>query len=154
MARRADPPALTPAAADGDLGRLGATWTVAASGRYNRVMIRAGLHRRLIALAAAYALALQALIAVAAVTAPSLGAVLCSSDHRSPGQGGRDAPAPAHELACAFCPFAGPDAAPLPEAVAIAVRFDPAPAARAAWRAAAPAIRVVLRAGLARAPPA
>jgi|SRR5580704_4021635 hypothetical protein len=118
-------------------------------------MLRARLPRRLIALTAAYALALQTLLAAVVVLAPdaAFASVICASDHLS--QGTRDAPAPpapGHD--CPFCPLAGASAAALPPCPATAVRVDGAGAPMRPSCGAVPARRLVTRAGLARAPPA
>jgi hypothetical protein len=118
-------------------------------------MFRARLPRRLIALAAAYALALQMLLAAVVVLAPdaAVASVICAPDHHWRGTG--DAPAPplpSHD--CPFCPLAGAGAAALPPCGATAVRVDGAGATIRPLRDAVPATRAVARAGLARAPPA
>jgi hypothetical protein len=117
------------------------------------MMFRTGLSRRLIALVAAYGLALQAMFAAVVVAAPStaFAAVVCASDHHSNPAGTRDPPAPGHECGCPFCPLAG---AALLSAAATMVRLSGAAAPMPPWRFAAPARPFVSRAGLARAPPA
>ncbi|HEY4920513.1 MAG TPA: DUF2946 family protein [Xanthobacteraceae bacterium] len=118
-------------------------------------MLRARLPRRLTALAAAYALALQTLLAAMAVLAPdaAVASVICASDHHW--QGTSDAPAPpapGHD--CPFCLLAGASIAAPPPWAAVAVRVDGAGTTIAPSRGALSATRAVARAGLARAPPA
>jgi hypothetical protein len=116
-------------------------------------MRRAGLHRRLVALVAAYAVALQGLLAAVAAVSPAraLEAVLCTAQAgEHPGQQGGHAP-PRPD--CTLCPLACASAVAPPASAARVVLIvalgDPMPAPRAER----PAARAMLRAGLARAPP-
>jgi hypothetical protein len=117
-------------------------------------MFRTGLSRRLIALVAAYGLALQAMFAAVVVAAPStaFASVICAPDHHWTPGGTRDTPTPGHGCDCPFCPLAS--AAALPCAAATMARISGAAAPMPPWRFAAPAKPFVSRAGLARAPPA
>jgi hypothetical protein len=118
------------------------------------MMFRTGLSRRLIALVAAYGLALQAMFAAVVVAAPgaAFASVICAPGHHWSPAGTRDTPASGHGCDCPFCPLVG--AAALPSAVATMVRIYGAAAPMPPWRFAAPARPFVSRAGLARAPPA
>jgi hypothetical protein len=119
-------------------------------------MLRTGLSRRLIALVAAYGLALQAMLAAVIVAAPGIGfaSIICAPGHPSDAGRTRQPPAPGHGCDCPLCPLAGSGAAALPSALPATIRIYAAAAPMPPWRAAAPASRMVLRAGLARAPPA
>lgn len=118
-------------------------------------MFRTGLHRRLIALVAAYGLALQALLAVVVVLSPDAAAmsVICAGERG--GAPARDLPAtPHHGFGCALCALACAGGA-TPPASASAV----APIAGFAstiWHPqwAASIARGIVRAGFARGPPA
>ena len=120
-------------------------------------MSRTGLHRRLIALAAAYALALQALfVAFAAPPGLGLDQVICTADGHAPAGGADDrSPAPGgHAPGCPLCPLAcGATLALPPVGFTVAVFVEPSAAPRLA-AVPAPVTRIVARAGLARAPPA
>jgi hypothetical protein len=119
-------------------------------------MLRSGLSRRLIALVAAYGLALQAMLAAVVVAAPStaFASVICAPDHPS-NAGGTGLPAaPGHGCDCPSCPLAGAGAAALPSGVSATVRVYGAGAPMLPWHATAPVSRIAARAGLARAPPA
>jgi hypothetical protein len=122
-------------------------------------MLRTGVSRRLIALVAAYGLALQAMLAGVVVAAPDAAfpAVICAPDHHLNAVDTRDPPtlpAPGHGSDCPFCLLACGGSTTLPSGVPTAVRFHGAAAPMPPWRSAAPASRVMPRAGLARAPPA
>jgi hypothetical protein len=122
-------------------------------------MLRTGVSRRLIALVAAYGLALQAMLAGVVVAAPDAAfpAVICAPDHHSNAAGTGDPPAlpaPGHGSNCPFCPLACGGSTTLPSTVPTAVSFASVAAPMPPWRSAAPASRVMSRAGLARAPPA
>jgi hypothetical protein len=113
---------------------------------------RIGLHRRLVALVAAYGLVLQAMLsAFAVVPIAAAEAVICTAGTSS--HGGTDAPPVPHHPDCTICPLACGGAAVPPPAVAIVSTFhvSEAPPARPVIPSVRPA---VLRAGLARAPPA
>jgi hypothetical protein len=120
-------------------------------------MFRAGLRRRLIGLAAAYALALQTLFVAVVGAASSVGAptsIICSTGGE---RGAADAPAlpaPGHRPGCAFCPLACGGAVALPSFAAAAARIDREGAPIRPRRMAASVAHAVMRAGLARAPPA
>jgi len=123
--------------------------------RYNGDMFRTGLHRRLIALVAAYGLALQALLAVAVVLSPDVGAaaVICAGE-----RGGGPQPdlpaAPHHAISCALCTLACAGGAALPASTpTVAPIAGPGAAVRQPHLAGSPP-RSVVRAGLARGPPA
>jgi len=116
-------------------------------------MRRAGLHRRLVALVAAYAVALQGLLAAIAAVSPAraLDAVVCTAQalEHSGHQDGRAPPRPD----CTLCPLACASAVVPPASAARLVLIlapgDPMPTPRAER----PVARAMLRAGLARAPP-
>ena len=116
-------------------------------------MFRAGLNRRLIALVAAYALALQTLFAVAASPLDPFASIICSIAHASPADPAPMLPPPGHRYGCAFCPLAGAGAVALPPSAATALPVEDASASMDPGHAAAPAAPAVARAGLARAPP-
>jgi hypothetical protein len=115
-------------------------------------MWRVGIHRRLVALFAAYGLVLQGLLAAVAAVAPTLAAdaVVCSVQvpaHGAPGH------APPHGSDCTLCPLIccgaiAPPARPASLAPIVGAS-DAVPAPRSAILIA----RTILRAGLARAPP-
>ena len=116
-------------------------------------MLRTGLSRRLIALVAAYGLALQALFAAVVVAAPStaFASVICAPDHPSDAGDTPHTPAPGHGCDCPFCPLAGAGAVALPSGVVSPVRvYGTAPPLRSR-RATEPANLATPRAGLARA---
>ncbi len=121
-------------------------------------MWRAGVHRRLVALVAAYGLALQGVLAAVAVASPALAldAVVCSA-HAPGGQADRNPGGnpPPHGPDCALCPFACGNAAVAPPArtATLAAILGPGEAMPAP-RPNIPVARTVLPAGLARAPPA
>ena|SRR5580704_4619357 len=118
-------------------------------------MHRLGLPRRLIALVAAYGLALQTLLAAVIAPAPdaAFASVICASDHgRDAGDTNDVPPTPGHGPCCPFCLLAGPG--PLPALATTTVRIDGAGAPMRPGRDAAPPPRPLARAGLARAPPA
>lgn len=123
--------------------------------RYNGVMFRTGLHRRLIALVAAYGLALQALLAGAVALSPSAAAasVICAGER--PGEPQREPPAtPRHGIDCALCTLAcaGGTALPTsPPMIAPIARHGPA---MRPLDPSTPIARSVVRAGFARGPPA
>ena|SRR5215472_5587966 len=109
--------------------------------------------RRLVAVAAAYGLALHGLLSVLAGATPPLDPVLCAADVPGHGGVGRNAPPASHWPDCAACPLVCGGAAVPPRAAAIvptgAVReIPPLQPILAAPRPAPP------RSGLARAPPA
>jgi hypothetical protein len=120
---------------------------------------RAGLGHRLIALVAAYALALQTLLAAGVVASPgdAFASTICSSGHA---RGAADTPAPPappasrHGLGCAFCPLACAGALAPPPGGAVALHRDDVRAPTGAWSVAVPVAHAIVRAGLARAPPA
>ena len=119
-------------------------------------MLRTGLSRRLIALVAAYGLALQAMLAAVVVAAPgtAFASVICAPDHRSNAGGGtRHDPAPGPECDCAFCPLAGAGPVALPTELPSPIRVYGNAAPMRAWRGTAPVGLAAPRAGLARAPP-
>jgi len=117
-------------------------------------MLRRTTARRLIALVAAYALALQAIVAALALGAPAVAGIICAT----PAHGGADrAPtpvAPGHDLGCSICPLAcASTLAPPPHAATIAWHADAGEKiAPPAWSR--PSLRAPARSGLARAPPA
>jgi hypothetical protein len=125
-------------------------------------MRRARLHRRLIALIAAYGLALQALLSAFAVVSPAaaldlfaIDPIICATGaHPGGGESDGSLPArPGHDVGCALCPLGcgGALAAAWPDArVSLTVHIItavPQP------RMAAAVARVGIRTGLARAPP-
>ncbi|HEY1544220.1 MAG TPA: hypothetical protein VGG01_17615 [Xanthobacteraceae bacterium] len=124
--------------------------------RYNSAMFRTGLHRRLIALVAAYGLALQALLAAAVALSPgaAAAAVICAGE-RSGGASQSVPPAtPHHGIGCALCTLACAGGAALPtNAPSVARMADPGTVMRQPYLA-EPVPRGVARAGLARGPPA
>ncbi len=117
-------------------------------------MFRTGLHRRLIALVAAYGLALQALLVAAVALSPDVAAasVICAGERSGPQ---RDLPAaPRHGIGCALCTLACAGGAPLP---ASAPTIAPIAGSGTAMRQpslAGPIARGAVRAGFARGPPA
>lgn len=118
-------------------------------------MIRTGLHRRLIALVAAYALALQALLGAVVALSPGAAAasVICAGERAGGSQ--RDLPAaPHHDIGCALCALACAGGAALPTNVpAVAPMVGAGPRMRQPQLAGSVA-RSVVRAGSARGPPA
>jgi DUF2946 family protein len=121
------------------------------------VMPRVHLHRRLIALIAAYGLALQALLSAFGAVSPAmaLDSIICAADGdlRGGGEGGPIPSRPGHESGCAICPLACGGAAPAAWSDAgIGLTFRVG-VAIAPPRTAAPVGRVFFRSGLARAPP-
>jgi len=121
-----------------------------------RAMSRASLHRRLVALVAAYGVALQGLFAAVAAVSPAaaLDAVVCPAPASAPA-GHAGGGAPPHRPDCPFCPLAcGSAVTPPPPAaslVLIAAVGDVMPAMPQPQQR--PMSRIVLRDGLARAPP-
>jgi len=117
-------------------------------------MRRGGLHRRLVALVAAYAVALQGLLAAVAAVSPAraLDAVICSAQ-ASAHAGHEGGHAPPLRPDCTFCPLACGAAAPPPASAARLVLIVAPGAPMPAPRPDRPVGRGVLRAGLARAPP-
>jgi hypothetical protein len=119
-------------------------------------IFRISLRRRVVALVAAYALALQGLLAAFVAVAPStsLDPVICTAGAPAHGADGHDAPPVVpHGPDCPICPLACAGAAVLPPVAAVvaAVAADMAPPPQPVATSFRPA---VLRAGLARAPPA
>lgn len=118
-------------------------------------MFRTGIPRRLIALVAAYGLALQAMLAAVAAVTPALDQIICAADTDPGGAGDtRHLPTPGHEPGCPLCPLVCGGVAALP-------RVDVASAPSPGFSAIAPpppmfvhVKPVVARAGLSRAPPA
>jgi hypothetical protein len=123
--------------------------------RYNAIMFRTGLHRRLIALVAAYGLALQALLVGAAALSPSVAAtsVICAGERSGGPQ--RELPAmPHHGIGCAFCTLACAGGVALPASAPTIVPPIGYGAAMREPHLAGPIARSVVRAGFARGPPA
>jgi hypothetical protein len=116
---------------------------------------RISFRRRLVAFVAAYALVLQGLLSAFVVVAPaaSLDPVICAAGIPAHGTDGRDAPPVPHGADCPICPLACAGAAVLPPAAAMvaAIAADMATPPQPVAASFRPA---VLRAGLARAPPA
>jgi hypothetical protein len=114
-------------------------------------MWRAGFHRRLMALAAAYAVALQGMLAAVA-PAPTLDTAVCTAESSAHG-GNAGGHAPVPRADCTLCPLAcGSAVTPPPPPARLALHVaagDTMPAPRPDM----PVKRVVQRAGLARAPP-
>ena len=119
-------------------------------------MFRAGLNRRLIALVAAYALALQTLLAAVVAAAPfdPLASVVCSTGDAPAPSDAPASPSPEHQLGCVLCPLGCGGAAALPSFATIAVGIDRRGMPLRPPRVAASVARAPSRAGLARAPPA
>jgi hypothetical protein len=122
-------------------------------------MFRPGTHRRLIALVAAYGLALQALLSVVVAVSPAaeFGAIICSAGAH-PGGGAADdqlPPSPGHRIGCPVCALGCAGAAPPvgSDAASVILWFTSSKVARE-WPAVAPGARLFARVGLARAPPA
>lgn len=116
-------------------------------------MVHRGIHRRLVALVAAYALALQGLLTVFSSVSPALApnAEICSTATPSHGEPGRKGPV--HRPDCPLCVLACSGAAMLPSrAASLIPAFGPSEAMRA-LPADAPVARAPVHAGLARAPP-
>jgi hypothetical protein len=123
--------------------------------RYNGIMLRTGLHRRLIALVAAYGVALQALLAGAVAFAPSAVAasVICAGER--PGGPQRELPAtPHHGIDCAFCTLTCAGGVALPASLPSIAPIAGTGTALRQPHVASPIARSVVRAGLARGPPA
>lgn len=111
--------------------------------------------RRLIALVAAYGLALQTTLAAIAAVAPTFDQVICAADNDPRGGADTEHPSPpGHERGCPLCPLACGGAPVLPRldaTIAPPLGFGAAIAAPASTVSLA---RIFHRAGLARAPPA
>jgi hypothetical protein len=123
--------------------------------RYNGGMLRTGLHRRLIALVAAYGLALQALLATVVALSPGAGAtsVICAGE-RDRGPQPELPAVPRHGIGCALCALACGGGAALPtNPPTIALIAGPGTAMRHPQLVGSTA-RGVVRAGFARGPPA
>jgi hypothetical protein len=123
--------------------------------RYNGVMFRTALHRRLIALVAAYGLALQALLAGTVALSPSaaIASVICAGERSDAPQ--RELPAsPHHGIDCTFCTLACAGGVALPTSAPTIVPIARYGAAIEQPRFATPIVRSVVRAGFARGPPA
>jgi len=120
-----------------------------------RAMSRANLHRRLVALIAAYGVALQGLFAAVAAVAPSaaLDPIVCAAPASAPTGHTTGGHGPPHGLDCTSCPLACGSAVTPPPPDASLARFAAAGDAVPAMPPERPVARVVLRAGLARAPP-
>jgi hypothetical protein len=120
-------------------------------------MCRTGLSRRLIALVAAYGLALQAMLAGVGAPGAAFAAAICAPGHDWNSPGAPDIPVPpvpGRGSECPFCPLACSGSADLPPSgMPTAVRIYGAGAPMLPSPGAAPASRIVSRAGLARAPP-
>jgi len=118
-------------------------------------MFRTGLHRRLIALVAAYALALQALLVGAAAFSPATMAAGVICEGARSGAPGRDLPAaPHHDVGCALCTLACAGSAALPaNAPTIGPIAGPGTALRQPHHGGVLA-HAIMRAGSARGPPA
>jgi hypothetical protein len=114
--------------------------------------------RRLVALIAAYGLALQALLSAFAAVVPAgaLDWVVCSADGQARGGEGdrNDSPAPGHGPDCAVCPLVCGSAAPLPSSDIQVVLMLGSGAALPEQHLAGLVAPAVIHAGLARAPPA
>jgi len=123
--------------------------------RYNGVMFRTGLHRRLIALVAAYALALQTLLAAAVALSPGAAAasVICAGERGGGSQGELPA-APHHGIGCALCTLACAGGAALPANASMVAPIAATAITMRQPQRAGPIARGVVRAGLARGPPA
>ena len=117
-------------------------------------MLRTGLPRRLIALVAAYGLALQAMLSAVAAVAPAFDQIICTAGRDAGGTDTRHPSLPGHEPGCPLCPLACGGALALPRLDAVIAPPLGFGVAIAAPAAAAPLVRIVCRAGLARAPPA
>jgi len=118
-------------------------------------MFRTGLPRRLIALVAAYGLALQAMLAAVAAVAPPLDQVICATGAGPHGAADpKHPPAPGHQPGCMLCPLACGTALPGPSVDAVAACPIGAGVAIAVPPTAVALAPIVRRAGLARAPPA
>jgi DUF2946 family protein len=118
-------------------------------------MFRTGLNRRLIALVAAYALALQALLVGAVALSPATAAAVVICRGASIGGTQRDLPAaPHHDVGCALCTLACAGSAALPANVpTVAPIAGPGTALRQPHHGGSLA-RAIVRAGSARGPPA
>ncbi len=142
------------AASTGRALRRTALRGVARGAKLQCLMVRRGIHRRLVALAAAYALALHGLVVALAPpsAAPAFAAPLCSQQAAYGGGAGKRLPA--HDPDCTVCPLACASAVPLPTVdVSLAPPMRIGGRLLAPWRA-APVVRPVVQAGLARGPPA
>jgi hypothetical protein len=118
-----------------------------------QVMVHRTIHRRLVALVAAYALAVQGLLTVFSSVSPALApnAAICSTATPSHGEPGRKGPS--HRPDCPGCALACSGAAMLPSrAASLFPAFGPSEAMRV-LPASAPVARAQVHAGLARAPP-
>lgn len=117
-----------------------------------RAMVHRSIHRRLVALVAAYALALQGLLTAFSVS-PALApnTAICSTVTPSKGEPSRKGPV--HHSDCPDCALACGGAAMLPpRAASLILAFGPGEAMRV-LPTSAPVARVPVHAGLARAPP-
>jgi hypothetical protein len=117
-----------------------------------QVMVHRSTHRRLVALVAAYALALQGLLTVVSSVSPALApnAAICSTATPSHGEPGRKGPV--HRPDCLGCALACGGATMPSRAASLFPAFGPSEAMRA-LPAGAPVARAPVHAGLARAPP-
>ena len=118
-------------------------------------MSRGGIHRRLVALVAAYAFALHGLLIAFAPASPVLGfdAPLCAAAVSHGGDAGKNGPPPVPD--CTLCPLMCSSAAgPLPSFDAKLVPPVGSGEVLPAPSHAAPVVRPAAQAGLARAPPA
>ena len=116
-----------------------------------RAMFHRSIHRRLIALVAAYALALQGLLTVFALVSLEPNSAICSTTTPSHGETGGKGPV--HRPDCPGCALVCGGAAMLPpRAASLILTFGPGEAMRG-LSASAPVARAPVHAGLARAPP-
>ena len=118
-------------------------------------MFRTGLNRRLIALVAAYGLALQALLVAAVALSPDAAAasVICAGERTGAPQ--RDLPAAPHRgIGCALCTLACAGGAVPPASAATVAPTSGSGIAMRQPHPAGPIARRVVRAGFARGPPA
>jgi hypothetical protein len=121
-------------------------------------MLGADLHRRLIAVVAAYGLALQTVLSAVAAVPAGLehASIICSAEQHRPAVGITDRlpPPTDHRSGCLMCPLLCAGAIDLPRTqtvLAVALVFS---ATIASTHADAVNANTFVRAGLARAPPA
>lgn len=116
-----------------------------------QAMFQRSIHRRLVALVAAYALALQGLLTVFSLVSLGPDSAICSTTTPSHGEAGGKGPV--HRPDCPGCALVCGGAGMLPgRAASLILTFGPGEAMRV-LPAGAPVARAPVHAGLARAPP-
>jgi DUF2946 family protein len=116
-----------------------------------QAMFQRSIHRRPIALVAAYALALQGLLIVFSLVSLGPDSAICSTT--TPAHGESGGKGPVHRPDCPGCALVCGGAGMLPgRAASLILTFGPGEAMRV-LPASAPVVRAPVHAGLARAPP-